>query len=192
MQTGIVDAWVRSAKETVAIRHLKKFVSKSDLIDLYRCAHVFVAPFRGEGFGMKIVDACALGMPVIAPRYSGPNDFLVEDDFYSIAFREIPVAECLDSTEGIVPPYATWCDPSEDDLAAQMIRSYEDHRRGVRLGDKNRSLVLRDFSWEASARRLIEIANVASDARQSVIDARPCKFGGKVSASSCRLSVDRE
>ena len=132
MQTGIVDAWVRSVEQTVAVRHLKEFVSKSDLISLYRSADVFVAPFRGEGFGMKIVDACAFGMPVIAPYYSGPKDFLVEDDFYSVSFSEAPVGECLDSAEGIVPPYATWCDPSEDDLAAQMIKSYEDYRRGKR------------------------------------------------------------
>ena len=48
--------------------HLKEFVSKEELIALYRRADAFLAPFRGEGFGMKIVDACAVGIPVIAAK----------------------------------------------------------------------------------------------------------------------------
>jgi GT2 family glycosyltransferase/glycosyltransferase involved in cell wall biosynthesis len=178
-QTGIIDAWVHAASQSVAIRHLKEFVSKADLIGLYRSAHVLVAPFRGEGFGMKIVDACALGMPIIAPGYGGPKDFLIEGDFYSVAFEVGPVTECLDSIDGIVPPYTTWCSPNVDDLAAKMIRSYEDHRRGLKLGEKNKSLVLENFSWDAQAKRLAEIIDLTRVARESVVSPRRCEVVGK-------------
>ncbi len=48
------------------------FLSKSDLIRLYGDMHLLVAPFRGEGYAMKIIDAMALGLPVMMPAFGGP------------------------------------------------------------------------------------------------------------------------
>ena len=42
------------------------------LADLYRSCDVFVAPYRGEGFCMPVLEAMACGLPVIATG-GGPN-----------------------------------------------------------------------------------------------------------------------
>jgi len=44
------------------------FVSDDDLMSLYRCARVVVAPSSYEGFGLPVLEAMQLGAPVIAAR----------------------------------------------------------------------------------------------------------------------------
>ena len=46
------------------------FVSDEDLMTLYRCARVAVAPSSYEGFGLPLLEAMQLGTPVIAARAS--------------------------------------------------------------------------------------------------------------------------
>lgn len=171
-----IEAWVRSTAEAAPVAYLKDFVAKEDLIALYRRANAFVAPFRGEGFGMKIIDACALGLPVIAPRYGGPRDYLRSGSFYPVAFREVPVGDCLDAEEGLVPPYALWCEPDGDDLCAQMIAAASDRQRGREMGSRAKSLVLENFSWPSAATRLAQALadfsrerDVAAASRASVV-----------------------
>jgi glycosyltransferase involved in cell wall biosynthesis len=59
----------RSAREPAWQRTLG-FVSEEDLMTLYRCAHVVVAPSSYEGFGLPVLEAMQLGAPVIAARAS--------------------------------------------------------------------------------------------------------------------------
>jgi len=151
---GPVESWASSAAQAAPVIHLKEFVSKEELIALYRRADAFVAPFRGEGFGMKIVDACAIGMPVIAPPYGGPLDFFQDGSFYPVKFEEIPVGDCLDAEESIVPPYALWCEPDCEDLAHQMIVVSREPQRAREIGSSAKKFVLENFSWQNSAASL--------------------------------------
>jgi glycosyltransferase involved in cell wall biosynthesis len=57
----------RSAREPSWQRTLG-FVSDDDLMTLYRCARVVVAPSSYEGFGLPVLEAMQLGAPVIAAR----------------------------------------------------------------------------------------------------------------------------
>jgi GT2 family glycosyltransferase/glycosyltransferase involved in cell wall biosynthesis len=153
---GPVESWIASASKAAPVIQLKEFVSKEDLIALYRRADAFVAPFRGEGFGMKIADACAVGLPVIAPHYGGPRDYLQDGSFYPVKHKETPVGDCLDAEEGIVPPYALWCEPDIEDLANQMIAVSNEKQRAREVGANARKFVLENFSWEKSAASLSE------------------------------------
>lgn len=162
-----IDAWVKDSARNANIHHLREFVNKNELMALYRRADAFVAPFRGEGFGMKILDACALGIPVIAPAYGGPLDFLTRGDFYDVAFQTVTVGECSDSAETVVPPFATWCEPSEDDLAEKMLKSFDDAKLGVRIGQNTKSRVIESFSWRSAAENIIPITENLRETRQT-------------------------
>jgi glycosyltransferase involved in cell wall biosynthesis len=90
-EQGVIADWVRQMPHEPKVVHLCEFVSKEALLALYRGADAFVAPFRGEGFAMKVLDAAAMGLPILAPHYSGPADYLKPDEFFPLAFREVPV-----------------------------------------------------------------------------------------------------
>jgi glycosyltransferase involved in cell wall biosynthesis len=71
------------------------FVSDEDLMTLYRCARVVVAPSSYEGFGLPVLEAMQLGAPVIAARASslpeagGEAAVYVEPDDDAALAREI-------------------------------------------------------------------------------------------------------
>jgi glycosyltransferase involved in cell wall biosynthesis len=46
-------------------------LSEAELASLYRAADVYVHPYRGEGFGLPILEAMACGLPVVVPD-AGP------------------------------------------------------------------------------------------------------------------------
>ncbi len=169
---GPIETWVAAAAGAAPIAYLREFVSKRELIALYRRADAFVAPFRGEGFGMKIVDACALAIPVIAPHYGGPRDYLRPGSFYPVKYREIHVGDCLDAEEGIVPPYALWCEPDGDDLAAQMIAAAAAGRPGRDIAAPAQEFVLENHTWQHSAVRLTQALTDFSRERAAVVGTR--------------------
>ena len=78
-----------------AWQHTLGFVSDDDLMTLYRCARVVVAPSSYEGFGLPVLEAMQLGAPVIAARASslpeagGDAAVYVEPDDDQALAREI-------------------------------------------------------------------------------------------------------
>jgi glycosyltransferase involved in cell wall biosynthesis len=51
------------------------FMPEEDLISLFRACDVYVHPYRGEGFGMGILEAMACGLPVIIPDQGPAPEF---------------------------------------------------------------------------------------------------------------------
>lgn len=56
--------------------HLNGQVSRSKLAELYKSADAFVLVSSSETFGLAYVEALASGLPVIATRCGGPEDFV--------------------------------------------------------------------------------------------------------------------
>lgn len=55
------------------------YVSEGDLVALYREASALVHPALFEGFGLVLIEAMALGAPVIAAASDGPRGFMTDE-----------------------------------------------------------------------------------------------------------------
>ena len=55
------------------------FVSDADLASLYRRAIAMVHPARSEGYGLVLLEAMGMGLPVIAAAADGPRELLIDD-----------------------------------------------------------------------------------------------------------------
>jgi glycosyltransferase involved in cell wall biosynthesis len=84
--------------------HFTGYVPEADLVALYREAAALVHPATSEGFGLTLLDAMALGTPVIAARADGPAALLRHE------------------TTGLLVPVA---DPPA--LAQMMLRLLDDN-----------------------------------------------------------------
>jgi glycosyltransferase involved in cell wall biosynthesis len=72
------------------IRILSESMDDSELADLYEAADAYLSLHRSEGFGRTLVEAMQHGLEVISTNYSGPHDFLTEDNARLVDWDEIP------------------------------------------------------------------------------------------------------
>jgi glycosyltransferase involved in cell wall biosynthesis len=139
------------------ILYYANFLEKPELAAFYAACSAFAAPFRGEGFGMKILDAAVAGLPLIVPLYGGPLDYCVPELVQPVAFERRPVGKCLDTDQIEWKEEIAWCEPSADDLAARMRWVYENQGAAAEKAARLRPIAIEQFSWEAAARKLLAI-----------------------------------
>ena len=89
---------------------------------LYKSCDAFVSAHRGEGYGMKILDAMACGLPVVAPLFGGPTDFLTTTNSFPIDFSLVPVGDCLDTRSLKITNSPMWAEPDVESMASQLRR----------------------------------------------------------------------
>jgi glycosyltransferase involved in cell wall biosynthesis len=109
-------------------------VSEEDLPQIYRCADVFVLPSIQEGQGIVLLEAQASGKPVVAFNVSG-------------------IAEAVKNKEtGLL-----FKPGSSDELAQGILKILSDNSLQEKMGKKGREFVLRELSWDISARKLLSV-----------------------------------
>jgi GT2 family glycosyltransferase len=159
---GAADPRLRDRLQDAAgkarTEYVTQFTTKERLIELYRSCHAFVSPHRAEGFGMKILDAVACGLPVIAPLFGGPVDFLAPDSCLPVDFTMAPLGDCLDRRQLRITNDAAWCEPDVASLVRRLREVYEDPDRAHALGERARLSVVREYTWDRAAERLVQAA----------------------------------
>jgi GT2 family glycosyltransferase len=140
------------------VEYISEFVDKRALIRLYKSSDAFVSAHRGEGFGMKILDAMACGLPVITPLFGGPTSYCTTDNCVPIDFSLVPVTDCVDSQSLRPTNEPLWAEASAESLERQMRSVYERREWARAVGSRGRSDVLERFSWQQIATNLVRIA----------------------------------
>jgi len=106
-----------------------------DVLSMYASADVFVSLHRSEGFGLGLLEAMALGRPVIATAWSGNRTFMTWHDSCLVGYEFVPVRASLSTyaTElrGLEP---YWAEPSVDEAAAWMRRLAGDRAFAAAMG----------------------------------------------------------
>jgi GT2 family glycosyltransferase len=123
----------------VEIEYVSKFLTKEDLAKLYYKCDLFIAPYRGEGFGMKILDAAVAGLPVICPDYGGPRDYLKHAVHIPVKHELVTVGWGLDYYGLFLDDTYKWAQVDSVDLAKQIKYGIENI-----VGLKNRAIGKRD------------------------------------------------
>lgn len=77
---------------------LDEDLSSAEMAALYRSCDLLLHPYRGEGFGMPVLEARACGLPVLATRGGSTDDFIEADEAGIAAVRKtvgIPGTACV-------------------------------------------------------------------------------------------------
>jgi glycosyltransferase involved in cell wall biosynthesis len=129
-------------------------VDDDSLLHLYAGADIFVLPTRGEGWGLPIIEAAAIGLPIITTMYSGHTQYLKH-----IASSVVPVQYDL---EPIACPefqmyypnedgnWGHWARPRLDSLANALVHAFRNRDQLCLQAKKNSSIIRNKFSWTAS------------------------------------------
>jgi GT2 family glycosyltransferase/glycosyltransferase involved in cell wall biosynthesis len=146
-----------------AVEYVTAFTDKRELIRLYKSCDAFVSAHRGEGFGMKILDAMACALPVVTPLFGGPTAYCRADNCYPVEFALVPMGDCLDGRSLHVTNQPMWAEVDRTSLGRQLRRTFDDRREAARVAAAGRDAVLQDFTWARAADRLTAISTEIRD-----------------------------
>ena len=115
----------------------KNFIFLGDIKDeilplIYNCAEVFVFPSVQEGQGIALLEAQAVSKPVIAFNTGGVRETI------------------LNQETGLL------VEPNSKELANAIIKLLKNEEMRNKMGKKGREFVSKNFSWEKSAKKLLE------------------------------------
>src|SRR5262249_10595091 len=137
-----------------SIEYLAEFTDKERLIALYKSCDALVSAHRGEGFGMKILDALACGLPVITPLFGGVTTYCTADNCFPVAFSHVAMRACLDTQSLHITNTPMWAEVDLASLRDQMRRVRSDQKGALEVAARGRQSVEDRFSWANAARRL--------------------------------------
>jgi len=102
---------------------------------LYKSVDAFVLPSKGEGWGRPQVEMMAMGKPTIATFWSGPTEFMTEENSYPLKFTQL---EDVDKSLGPGIKGHKWAVPSKDHLKQLMRHLVQNPEEGRKKGQQAR------------------------------------------------------
>jgi glycosyltransferase involved in cell wall biosynthesis len=106
----------------------------------------FVFPTRGEGFGLTPLEAMATGVPAIVTGWSGPVDYMSDDDGWLIKHSMVAAKNFTYTVYH--EECGSWAEPSKEHLIELMRYAYN-HRDDVKAkGKKASERIMREWTWE--------------------------------------------
>ena len=158
-QQAQIDAAIRDASQP-HIAYFPESMTDGQLAGMYTACDCLVAPYRGEGFGLPVLEAMACGVPAIVPRGGPTDDFVSPNTGYIIAAQRVPT-EHPDNL----------CGPAEvlevdlGDLRRTMRRAFQYQSEVNEKGRAAAAHVANHMSWQHTIDRMTErlLALVPSD-----------------------------
>lgn len=124
---------------------IDKHIAQIDFPRIYKSADAFVLPSRGEGWGRPIVEAMAMSLPVIVTNWSGPTEYMTEENSYPL-----PVERMSEVVEGPFQGHL-WAEPSGDKLQILMRHVMSNPEEAKAKGRQARDDMINRFSPEIVA-----------------------------------------
>ena len=134
------------------VLYIDTYYTDAALADLYRAATVLVAPYRGEGFGLPILEAMACGVPTIATRGGASDDFTTKETTIHVDAKPISLGKTYGGFELVDDAFLL--EPDEGQVVAAMRRVYENPRLAQSMSAKSAEHAL-EFTWERGAERAL-------------------------------------
>lgn len=140
-------------------------LSDAQLPGLFTASSCLVHPYRGEGFGMPILEAMSAGLPVIVTDGGPAKEFCTPESAWFVPAvrkdfpgRSISGMECADQ------PWLL--EPDVEALARLMRTAWEERSQGRIKGAQGREIVLQGYTWGHMADKVEARLRVLSEAPQ--------------------------
>lgn len=122
--------------------------NEEKIAQLYNSVNCYVLPTRGEGWNMTVMEAMAVGLPVITTNWSAHLDFINDLNGYLIDVKEFQKLHAW-NTELL------WAEPNKDHLRSLMRHVYTNQNEAVMKGQLAKETVVNNYTWSKSAERMM-------------------------------------
>lgn len=134
---------------------IHNYVPERDLFGLTNACDVYLSLHRGEGFGITLAEAMAMGKPVVCTNWSSTTEFCKPDCAIPIPYRMVPVPP-----NQVDHPYyqqvKEWAEPDIDAAATALRSLYNNPFLRETIGEKARRSISQQFAIE-NLRSSIEV-----------------------------------
>lgn len=131
-------------------------ISEENMVKLYRNADAFVLPTCGEAWGMPLMEAAAMEVPIITTKGTGSEAFLNSEYTIMVDAEWRPIGNKL-YWPHVYEPYQQLLIPSMEEFSRMMFRIYKYHDMAKDQAKKQRAeLVERGFTWDSAAEQFAE------------------------------------
>jgi glycosyltransferase involved in cell wall biosynthesis len=103
---------------------------------------------RGEGYGLPLLEAAAVGLPVIATNWSGHTDFLDEENYIPVDYNLTNVHESRIDGKIFIPG-SKWAMPQEADAKKKMRKFYQKSNTVKYKALEMSKRIKRDYSFSS-------------------------------------------
>mgnify|MGYP003133931894 FL=1 len=144
-------------------------MSEREMHSLYNHSKVkvMVSLAHGEGFGLPLFEAAYSGLPIIAPGWSGQNDFLYmpfdskakkngkkrKPGFAEVEFTMAPVPESA-LWQGVIEKDMAWCYPTEGSYKLRLRQVRNSYDKWLKKAKKLQEWVCKEFAWDKKHEQL--------------------------------------
>lgn len=135
-----------STNQLPKIIPLNRFVPYHKLPHMYKAAQAFVIATHGEGWGLPIMEAMSMGLPVITTDWSGLTEFVTPETSYPVEYEIVSAHQ-----EG-----HKWAKANLKSLRHKMRQVYSDPAKAASVGQLARSHLLNNFSTTKTVKGIIE------------------------------------
>lgn len=139
-------------------------LTDKEMYDLYRHPQIdaMLTLTHGEGYGLPLLEAASVGLPVIATDWSGHTDFLrKKHGFIPIEYELVQIPECQ-IWEGVIDKTASWAKVNEKNLKRRLKKFVDSPGPIKRKAQENIAWLEENFSKKAVLKKWREFfdANV--------------------------------
>ena len=147
-------------------------MTEGEMHSLYKHPKVkaMVSLAHGEGFGLPLFEAAYSGLPIIAPGWSGQNDFLYmpfdskrkknnnkrKAGFAEVDFTIGPIPENA-FWKGVIERDMSWCYPTEGSFKLRLRQVRKSYDKYLKKANDLQKWVCDEFAWDKRHEHLISL-----------------------------------
>ncbi len=122
-------------------------MTSKEIASLYHkdSINCYVSATRGEGYGLPIIDAAVVGMPIVATGWSGHLEFLDEDLFYAVDYNLEKIKPSRIDNRVFFEGFR-WANPKRESFIKQVLRVYRNYEEAKEKSEKLKNKVRKSFN----------------------------------------------
>lgn len=146
---------IRKNPKAPAIYYIEKDLTEREMASLYRACDCLVHPYRGEGFGLPVLEAMACSLPVIVTAGGSTDDFVEDNTGYRVPSRRIVFGNRdIGNLETVSDTWFLEIDRNALQEQMRYVMTHPDEARAV--GQNASGKTMREFTWQRVADKYLE------------------------------------